>query len=130
MSGMVIQTQKLYERVLEEFRDRIVAELGNKVEAIIVYGSVARGDSNADSDIDGLIISPHKQAIYDRVDRICSEIDMKYETLTTLTYFTPEEFQSRWKRGEPFLIEVVNEGRAVYGKIPVRRHQRALQVGR
>ena len=127
---MAIQTQKLYERVLEEFRDKVIAELGNKVEAIIVYGSVARRDSNADSDIDVLIISSHKQAIHTRVDSIRSDIDLEYETLTTLTYFTPEEFQSRWKRGEPFLIEVVSEGRAVYGKIPVRRHQRVLQVGR
>lgn len=127
---MAIQTQKLYERVLGEFRDRVIAELGNKIEAIIVYGSVARGDSNANSDIDVLIISSDKQAIYDRVDRICSAVDMEYETLTALTYFTPEEFQSRWKRDEPFLIEVVNEGRAIYGKIPVRRHPRALQVGR
>jgi predicted nucleotidyltransferase len=122
-----MQMQRLYEKVLDELRDRLVSELGGKVEAIVVYGSVARREADADSDIDILIISRHRRAIYDQAARIRSELDLKYETMTTLTYLTPEEIDEGLAKGEPFVQEVFREGRALYGEAKFRGYRRAVQ---
>lgn len=127
VSDMTIQAQRLYEQVAEELRDRLVAELGHELEAIIVYGSVARGEADEDSDIDMLIISRNKQATYELAANIRFETDLKYETLTTLIVYTPEQFESSLARGEPLLQEIMREGKALYGETEFRRHQRALQ---
>ncbi len=127
---MPIQTQRLYEQVLDQLRDRLVSELGAKIEAIVVYGSVARREDNADSDIDVLIISSVKKAISDSVFDIAFDIDLKYETLTTLTFYTPEEFLDSLARGEPLLREVLQEGQAIYGDERFQRYRRALQASR
>lgn len=58
-----------------------------------MYGSVARREADEDSDIDILIVSQQKRAIYDQAARIRSEIDLKYETMTTLTYLAPKEIE-------------------------------------
>jgi len=125
---MPIQTQRLYEQVLDELRDRLVSELGAKIEAIVVYGSVARREADEDSDIDVLIVSQQKRAIYDHAARIRSEIDLKHETMTTLTYLTPEEIHYGLDKGEPFVREVLREGKAIYGEAKFRGYRRALQA--
>ncbi len=125
---MVKPTQQLYEQALKELRDRLVHELAGELEAVIVYGSVARKDADADSDIDVLIITPHKQAIYRRAFAISSEVDLHYETVTTLIFYTPEEFRECAVRGDPLLQEVLREGRAIYGEERFRSYQGALQI--
>ncbi len=41
---------------MESFTNRIVRELGNKIDAIILYGSAARNMANENSDIDDVLI--------------------------------------------------------------------------
>ena len=129
VSAMVQQTQQLYEQVVQELRARLVAELGTELEAVVLYGAVARGEANEDSDIDLLIIARNKRTIYNRIFDITFEIDLKYETLTTFILHTPEEFRDLCTRGEPLLQEVLRVGKAIYGKEKLRRYQRALQTG-
>jgi len=123
------QRQRLYETVLGELKDRLVSELGGQIEAIIVYGSVARGDSHSESDIDVMIVSPKKNEIYHRASSIRTEIDLEHETMTTLFYVTPDEFQNWLERGSLFLREVLKEGVAIYGKQFLRHYQKAFSAG-
>jgi len=46
-----------YQKVAEEFAQRVVAELGAEVEAIVLYGSVARGTAAEGSEIDLLVVN-------------------------------------------------------------------------
>jgi len=115
---MNMNPQKLYEKALNEFKDRVIKELNGEIDAIIVYGSVARGEANLDSDIDILILGNKKEEIRDKVSKIRTHNDLKYETLTTLTYLTQDEFEERLEKGEPFLKEIIREGFAIYGRKP------------
>ena len=47
------------EEIAKEFADRILSRFEDGIEKIILFGSVARGESGANSDID-VLVTPHK----------------------------------------------------------------------
>ena len=67
---MKAQTQDLYEEVARKLSDRLIAELKGEIEAIVLYGSVARKEAHEESDIDILIISPDKRRVYDKASEM------------------------------------------------------------
>jgi predicted nucleotidyltransferase len=44
------------ERILERIRARLAAAHGERLRGVVLYGSQARGDARADSDIDVLVL--------------------------------------------------------------------------
>lgn len=44
------------ERVLQEIRARLARAHGDRLRGVVLYGSEARGDAEADSDIDVLVL--------------------------------------------------------------------------
>ena len=44
------------ERVLQEIRARLARAHGDRLRGVVLYGSEARGDADADSDIDLLVL--------------------------------------------------------------------------
>ena len=51
-----MQIQKKYRGAVEEFVRRVLERYRDKIDSIIVFGSVARGEAKADSDIDILVV--------------------------------------------------------------------------
>ena len=127
---MKAQTQELYEEVARKLSKRLVSEFERDIDAIILYGSVARRESNEESDIDILIISPNKRKVYDKASKIRYELDLEHGTLTTIMVYTPKEFEQSLSLGSPFLREVLKEGKALYGERKLQAYRRALQAGR
>mgnify|MGYP002155001774 CR=1 FL=1 len=110
-----MRLQGRFEKALMDFRDRVVKELNDRIESIIVYGSVARGEDREDSDIDVLIVVRDKE-IRSRVSEIGYDVDYEnnFETFITPIYFTREELEHRVKAGSPFIHQVLKEGVALY----------------
>jgi len=102
-------------KALVNFRDRVLKDLGDRVNAIVVYGSVARGKYREDSDIDVLIVGSDKE-IKSKVSEISYEIDYEnsFETFITPVNYTKEEIEHRIKVGSPFIYEVLKDGVALY----------------
>lgn len=111
-----MQTQQLYEQVVEELRDRLVSALGPGLRAIVLYGSVVREQANTDSDIDVLIIGDVKGSLKERIYEIRDELMERhgYAPLLMPIYLTPEEFENGLERGEPLLINILKEGKPLY----------------
>lgn len=111
----MLRIQGRWEKALAAFRERVVKELGDRVDAMVVYGSVARGKSREDSDIDVLVVGKDKE-IRTRVSEIGYDVDFEnsFETFIATIYLTREEFDHRVRMGSPFILEVLKEGVALY----------------
>ncbi|OGS51049.1 MAG: hypothetical protein A3K65_00960 [Euryarchaeota archaeon RBG_16_68_12] len=44
-------------RIAEDFARRLKAKYGDRIERVVLFGSVARGDHRADSDVDLLVVT-------------------------------------------------------------------------
>lgn len=104
-----------YKKVGAHLRDRLVEELGDRIESIILYGSVARNEADKDSDIDILVVTrDDDEKIYDRISRIRTIVDLNSNTLTTLVQMNRNELERYVKLGSPFIENVAEEGVILY----------------
>ena len=55
-SNEVINVSKARKQIAEEFAKEVIKRFGAEIEDIILFGSVARGEDDAESDVDVLII--------------------------------------------------------------------------
>ncbi len=75
---------------------------------IILFGSVARGEDNEDSDIDILIVSSNPDAIESNIDNKVLEIIIKEKEFISAHLMTEEHFNET--KNNLFLTNVLNEG--------------------
>ena len=107
---MVASTAEL-EKVIGDFAKRL--ERGIRVEAIILYGSYARGTAYEDSDIDLAVISPDFENV---------PLNIRQEMIADLTFegdfrISPLGYPtSHYDDPGPhsFLGEIIRTGRVVY----------------
>lgn len=84
-----------------------------KPQKIILFGSLAKGDLRASTDIDLLIIKD--DVPYLGIDRIRElEKVIRYRIATDFIVYRPEEIEQRLKLGDPFLKQILNEGKVIY----------------
>jgi predicted nucleotidyltransferase len=84
-----------------------------KPEKVILFGSLARGEITEGTDIDLFIIKNDPPEL--GVDRI-RELDamIKYTLATDFIVYRPEEVEQRVKLGDPFIKEILEEGKVLY----------------
>jgi predicted nucleotidyltransferase len=85
---------------------KALAPLKKKIELAFVYGSVARGEAHAGSDVDLLIVAGDLtlEKVYARLAAAESIIGRKINALL----FTPREFRHRRANGNAFLAKVLS----------------------
>jgi uncharacterized protein len=88
-------------RVAEQFRP----------ERIILFGSYAYGDPNADSDVDLLVVMPARNQL-DQAARIRLKLPAPFAM--DLIVRTPRRMQQRLDWGDSFITEIVSKGRILY----------------
>lgn len=96
---------------------RIVARLAaDGVERVVLYGSYARGDFHADSDVDLLIV---KQTAEPFIDRIASALAVTGAKIPVEPIvYTPEELEQMRARKSGLLADVERDGRVLYDRAP------------
>jgi predicted nucleotidyltransferase len=85
--------------VVDVLREAL-APLADKIDAAFVYGSVARGDERAGSDLDLMIIGDAKFA--DVIEALADAREVLRREINPNLY-PPREFRRRSAAGEPFL---------------------------
>lgn len=97
-------------------------ELVNKIiqaaapERIILFGSHAYGEPTPDSDLDLLVITRTKDSpLIRRINLRKSLRDRNRRIPLELIVLTPEELLTGIGNRDPFLIEILNKGRTLYG---------------
>ena len=97
--------------ILDELSAGIIGILGGQLHKIILYGSVARGTAEEESDVDVAIIV--SGTISDKDDDSLSEhvakMDLKYDRVFSVIDIDVREFD-KWKTLSPFYRNVNQEG--------------------
>lgn len=96
--------------ILNELRGYVEALYGPRLVQIVLYGSQARGDAAADSDIDVLIIlrgpvQPGEEIA--RTSAFVAELSLRYDEVISCAFVSSERFHHE---GSPFLMNVRREG--------------------
>lgn len=99
------------ERLIQEVTDRIVAAY--EPEKIVVFGSWAWGDPDADSDLDLLVIKASNLRRDKRGQEISRLFASRRFPLDVLVY-TPEEVKKCLRMKGSFVKYVLDQGRVVY----------------
>ena len=98
-----------------EMLTRVVRDTASDVEAVIVFGSVARGEAHQDSDIDLAVIAAEawegrahlQQLVHERLGNDCDVL-----------HLTREQFTRAPKDREPVVAEILRDGVALVGAMP------------
>lgn len=101
------------EALLELARRFAAALVLETIRAVVVFGSVARGDFNLWSDVDVLVVA----------DSLPAGRLARFDTLgvsvprVQAVVWTPEEFQERLARDDPIAVEAIGCGVALRGSL-------------
>lgn len=95
---------------IEEFGRRVGEEFG--AERVILFGSYARGDANADSDVDLLVIASFAGRNVDKAVEIQMKLHPGFPM--DLLVRTPEKVRERIEMGDVFMREIVEQGKVLY----------------
>ena len=98
-------------RALHEFATRVRRRLGPKVAKITVFGSKARGEGGADSDVDVLVLLTAEDR--DARDEVVDEVvNVGLETGVFLSVITQSvsHYERSLRLGVPFALNVEDDG--------------------
>lgn len=82
-------------------------------EKIILFGSYARGEIDEYSDMDFVVIKKTDKRFLERLIEVAKLIDNDLGQVDVFVY-TPEEFDDMVKSENPFMREVLKDGKVVY----------------
>ncbi len=94
---------------VEEISERLKEEYD--AQAVILFGSHARGEATEDSDVDILVIAPATERFFERMARVLELVRDLYDGLAlSPIVLRPEEVSERLRIGDQFVQEILEEG--------------------
>ena len=75
------QVSLRYREIAAETAARLLAAFPDSIQAIVLYGSVARGDANEHSDIDLLVITPADHETHNRMCDIAYDVSCERDNI-------------------------------------------------
>lgn len=107
------------DRFLKKLGQEIMRRLDPKPLAVVLYGSVARGEETAKSDIDLCLIyadsTPHPGSLKEAGEFLSEWIARTYGNPVSVIRSLVSEFQIRSRKHDPLIRTIVKEGRAIAG---------------
>ena len=105
----------IHETNARRFTDALKKRIGAKLRAVLLYGSVARGDFHTDSDVDLLVVTTPPPALK-LIDEVAYDIDFSSQFTTFLTpiELSLEQIEDCIRNRDPFLERVIEEGKVLY----------------
>lgn len=95
--------------VLQQLRAGLAAMYGERLERVLLYGSQARGDARADSDVDVLVVltgDVNPMAEIRRTGELVADLSLEHNLVLTCLFMSADEFA---EEDDPFLRNVRRE---------------------
>jgi len=109
-----MQIQKKYRGAVEEFVRRVLERYRDKIDSIILFGSVARGEAKADSDIDILVVG---DVNLEELVEVSFPTLLEYGELISAKNMEKDRFDFSAKEGYSFIRNVLREGVVLYERM-------------
>lgn len=107
----------------ETFVERLHTRLDDAIDACYLFGSVARDDATADSDVDVLVViadDADYATVDDQLLDLAYDVQLEYEVRVEVHSIRAAEFATRKERGDPVVRTAVEEGESIARRS--RRH--------
>ena len=96
--------------LMAKLKNGLTELYGQRLKAVYLFGSYARGDYNENSDLDVMIVLDNYKRYWDELVRsaeLASDLSLEYDVTISRTIMTEEQ----WNKGDlPVLINVRAEG--------------------
>lgn len=104
-------------RILTELADMLRKVYREKLKAVILYGSVARGTATDESDIDIMVLidgtDQELRVFEDKLSDVSTDMSMKYFKVFSIIDVSYKEYVT-WMTVSPFYRNVSEEGVVLY----------------
>jgi len=103
-------TQESLSKILKTLRAGLAELLGDRLEAVYLYGSQARGDAKPDSDIDVLIVIRGDFDYFNMVEKtgqFTADLSLENDTVLSLVFVSKDDFIIRQT---PLLMNIRRKG--------------------
>jgi len=111
----------------KEFVEQILRRLGGRVYKVVLFGSVAKGTADADSDVDVLVVVDNAtEDVREVVAEASFQVGLKYNESVEYLVMGLEEYKSRGL-DNPLIYEVERWGEVLY-EDPEPEVRRALKL--
>lgn len=103
-------SKRALQPILRRLRQELTRALGDQLQSVILYGSQARGQAGAGSDIDVLIVvrdDSNYRDLIRRTSTVISDLSLQYDVVISRVFVSGERFE---KEQTPFLLNVRREG--------------------
>ena len=102
------------EHIRQEMYDDFVNEVKmiylDNLQAIILFGSVARGTATEESDLDiAILVNSDDRLMYDKLLDVVVKMDLDNDVVISTTIIEKEQFDT-WKDVLPFYKNISKEG--------------------
>lgn len=106
---------KLEKKALDKILKHLFNVCEEQLVSVVLYGSKARGDFSAESDIDLLILVRNRKNINrSRIYDFLLDDDIDYSLNFSLNIYDVNEFQRLASIKSPFAINVMKEGETLW----------------
>ena len=110
-------TRSQLDKILQTIREEAVRQFGGQLDAVILYGSYARGDYDEESDIDVMVQVKLPKSLLTHYRKTFSHLgsDLGLEhDITVSIHLQDQETFEKYKNDLPFYRNVLREGVPVY----------------
>jgi hypothetical protein len=99
------------DKVLKELKHGMESQFGDRLVKMVVFGSRARGDFDAESDTDiAIIVRELSRELKHQILDTVAEIELKYLSPLSVLIFSENEFEHLKRRERRIALDIEKEG--------------------